>query len=637
VAKLDRRPAEKVALAGLMVQLFAAVLAFIFARVSGAATVRVLFWQAVLALPVWLMALVHLRQARLADEEEDEWKRLEAERAATGARGRLFEADEIQAFAARNRLRFLERFLQPALSAVLVIFLALLVVVMFATGTLDAMTLQKGNVALSIVFLAALTFVLLLIAYYAAGMSRERAWRPLRAAASFMLLTMLFGVVSCVALGLGWWDISAPDLFIAKAMLAVLGIVAIEILLNFTLNFYRPRVEGVEARPSYDSRLLGMMSEPGGVLKTVADTLDYQFGFRVSQTWFYQFAEQMIAPFVLFLIVALYGLTCFEIVKPEERGVLERFGAFRRVVRPGLTVKWPWPIDIVHRFPAAKVRAFGLGHEGRRTVGDTILWSARHYEKEIETMVAAAEPSKDEKVAPVSLIVASSRVRYRVRDDDESIRDWYYRCADPEALVESLCERVQQKFLAGVDYYDVMGHGRHAASGRLRELMQAAVDRERLGTEILGVGLEEIHPPINERAQLVQAYHGVVQAREQQHVTVYQARTGAVKDVTAANIEATKMESGAKEDYAQKAYVSEAEAKQFLVRAEVFEGAYEVFAARKLLAAMTDLLPAMRKIVITPKADLRHIRLNLEDPAGGDIGTIEFEPVITGEEKGEKK
>jgi len=636
VTKLDRRPAEKVALAGLMVQLFAVVLAFVFARVSGSATVRVLFWQAIIALPVWLVTLVHLRKARFADKEDDEWKRLEAERATTGARGRLFEADEIQAFAARNRLRFFERFLQAALSAALAVFLALLVLVMFLTGTLDVMKIRKANVALSIVFLAALTFVLLLIAYYAAGMSRERAWRPLRAAASFMLLTMLFGVASCVALGLGWWDISAPDLFIAKTMLVVLGIVAVEILLNFTLNFYRPRAEGVEPRSSYDSRLLGMMSEPGGVLKTVADTLDYQFGFRVSQTWFYQFAEQMIAPFVLFLIVALYGLTCFDIVKPEERGVLERFGVFRRVIRPGPTGKWRWPIDTVHRFPAAKVRAFGLGHEGKRTVRGPILWTQKHYEKEIETMVAAKEPSKDEKVAPVSLIVASSRVRFRVRDDDKSIEDWYYQCANAEMLVESLCERVQQKFLAGVDYYDVMGQGRHAASGHLRELMQAAVDRERLGAEILGVGLEEIHPPINERAKLVEAYHRVVQAGQQQHVRVFKAKTKAVKDVTDANVEAIKIASSAKEDYAKKAYVSEAEAKQFLVRVKVFEGAHEVFAARKLLAAMMDTLPAMRKLVITPQTDLRHIRLNLEDPAGADIGTIQFEPVVTGEEAGRK-
>lgn len=638
MAKFDRKPAEKVALAGLLVQLVATVMAFIFAQISGAATVRLLFWQALISVPVWLMVLVHLRQARQADDEGVEWDRLEAERATTGARGRLFEADEIQAFSARNRLRFFERFLQPGLAAFLVICLGLLVLLMFVTGTLNVMRVRAATAVLSLVFMLPLVFVLFLIAYYAAGMARERAWRSLRAGAGFMLLTMLFGVAAVVGLGFGSQGIYVVDTRIAQCMLAVWALLGVEVLLNFVLDFYRPRVEGVETRASFDSRLLSLLSEPGGVLKTVGDTLDYQFGFKISQTWVYQFAEQMIAPFVLFLILALYGLTCFEIVNPEERGVLERFGEYQRVVRPGLVVKLPWPIDIISRFPAARVNVFGLGHAGERTVSDKILWTRKHYETEFETMVAAKEAAKDEKVAPVSLIVASARVRYKVKDDDQSIYDWYYQCANPAKLVEALCGREQQKYLAGVDYYEVMGHGRQKASESLRELMQAAVDKESLGVEVLGVGLEEIHPPIGETTGLVEAYHKVIQAKQQREVEIFKAKIAAVKEITDADIMKIGAETNAREKYAEKAYLSEAEAQRFNVRIKVFKDVYEVFAARELATVMMEQLKGIRKIVVVPQVSHRHMRLNLEDPAGGDMGTIEFEKThVSGDESDKGK
>ena len=351
--------------------------------------------------------MCNLRQSRLADEETIEWKRLEAERAAGGARGTLFEADEIQAFAARNRLQFMEKYFLGALSVLLVIFFTLVVVLHFVTSVIPNAQIQKPRALISMTFLFALTFVLFLIATYAAGMARQRIWRPLRAGAGYMMLSVLFSAASVVALVLGNFGYFNADRYIAYGMLVVLAIATIEILVNFVLDFYRPRVEGIETHASYDSRLLGLMSEPRHVLKAVADTLDYQFGFRVSQTWFYQFLEQMVAPFALFLILALWALTCFVIVGPDERGVLERYGRFHKAVEPGMTFKLPWPIDKVHRFTANETKTLALGHAGEREMRDKILWTAKHYKKEYETLVAAETEGLGDESIPVSLLVAS--------------------------------------------------------------------------------------------------------------------------------------------------------------------------------------------------------------------------------------
>ncbi len=58
------------------------------------------------------------------------------------------------------------------------------------------------------------------------------------------------------------------------------------------LEIYRPRVKGKVARPVYDSRFAGLLGQPESLFTTAAKTIDYQFGFNVSETWFFQLVKK---------------------------------------------------------------------------------------------------------------------------------------------------------------------------------------------------------------------------------------------------------------------------------------------------------------------------------------------------------
>ena len=134
------------------------------------------------------------------------------------------------------------------------------------------------------------------------------------------------------------------------------------------MDIYRPRLKGQYNRSAFDSRLLGIINEPGGILRSAADALDYQFGFQVSQTWFYKLLEQAIVPLILFGAVTLYGLSCIVIVNPDEQAIIEFFGNpvnnadDVRLVGPGLTFKLPWPIEKVYKYPVTKISEIGIGY-----------------------------------------------------------------------------------------------------------------------------------------------------------------------------------------------------------------------------------------------------------------------------------
>ena len=638
MAKLERRPAEHVALAGLIVQMVCGVLAAVFAGISGAATVYVLAWQTLIGVLLWATCLMRLRQSRLADEETAEWKRLQAERAVGGARGDLFEADEIQAFAARNRLRILERYISPMLSVIIALLVGVAVFVTLWTNRIPLSQVNRDRALVSVAFVSVITFVLFLIAMYAAGMSRQAEWRSLRAASSFMMFSTVLGAAAFVALALGYFGFPRPDRLMAYVMLGLLAIVGVETILNFVLDFYRPRVEGVEPRPACDSRLLGLISQPSGILKTVAATLDYQFGFRVSQTWFYRFVEQAIAPLILFQILTLYLLTCFVIVGPEQQGVVERFGKFQKVIGPGLATKWPWPIESAYRFAANEVKTLELGHAGEYKAGETMLWTQQHYDTEYNVMVATREAVTEKRDVPaVSLIVASSTVRYRVSDP----KKWYYGCSEPESILEALCNREMIKYLAGVDLFDVMGPGRARASAYLRRSMQQAADEldgaigKGLGVEILGVGLEGIHPPIAE--QIPQAFHERVIAKIQKEVDQLESERSEIEVMYKAESDAQGIRYQAQADYAESVFEAKASAERFQVLNMHYRDAEEVFRAREYLSVLEDAMKNVRLYVLSVAGlDREHIRLNLEDPVRLDVGDIApFEEVHMPESKKE--
>jgi len=653
VAKLQRERAENVAIAALLVQLLVALIAFwvakyvalteashpdLFLRWKWAPAVLSAAWFLFIGVGFWLMAWLHLRQLRLAELEDIEWKRLVAERAAGGARGRLFEEDEIAGHVARNRLRMLEKYVLPLASLVLLIVLGLVGWWLFPSlrGAGQELGVLVDRCPFSAAAVAACCFVSFLMGMYASGMSRQREWRPLRAGAGYMMASALF--CALVALGLAVGSFAKEYLWVIRIVAyvipAAMMLVSVEIFLNFILDFYRPRIEGVEYRPSYDSRLLGMFAEPGGVFRTVASTLDYQFGFEVSETWFYRFLERAIAPLLIFMLLSFYLLTCFVIVGPGEEAIVERFGKAvtvnnNKVLGPGFYVKWPWPICRVYRLDTKTVRRIDIGFdemvekEAKKDAAEQpkkVLWTVKHYEKEYQVMVAEPEILTDvaesekgiqsEGAVPVGLISAVMNVFYRIT----RFGDYLYQKVEPERVLKVLAYREQQKYFAGVDFFDIMSSGRMKAGEDLRAAIQEAADKEKLGVEILKVALCGIHPPVEE--ELGQAFQAVVGAEQEKQADIHAGESYANERGVATRYDASIQRAKAHAYRAEQREKAKAEVARQLGQWQTYRAAPGVY---KMGLYLDGLLRSFeegkaRKLLVTSKdIDLEVLQLNVED------------------------
>ncbi len=524
------RPARLVALTSLVFSVVFFVVTVLIGQWSGFFSVYALSYLFLAGAIIWLFLLIQFHQRNLAEQEKLDMQELSADKRAD----RIFQAkgEQAQLFAvAQKRLEILEKWFLPIFSVIIAAY-QVVIGLYLLKGISDSSPAVGKQPLLCAVCMTAIAFVSFLFSRYATGMSRQPDWKPLRAGGGILFSSAILSFVLSIALALVQFKILAlikvTDFFI-PALLVVLGI---ETALNVVFDIYRPRLTGLYSRSAFDSRLLGLINEPGEILHTAAGAIDYQFGFKVSQTWFYKLLEKAILPLIFFGAVTLYLLSCIVVVNPDEQAIIERFGNPRdaqgqvRIAGAGITFKWPWPIDIVQKYPTERISEIYIGFVPKKDpktgeiIREPLLWGKEHYEKEHNILVASRQGTErvTEGVAPVSLLKANIPVQYRVKD----LYAFLYNNNKPEERLEAICYRELAKFAAGstIEVDDeaalktsLLGAGRARAKEVLTRNVQAAADKAGLGVEIVFLGLQGIHPPMEVAADY-QKVVGAVQIKQ---------------------------------------------------------------------------------------------------------------------------
>src|SRR5712671_6910273 len=230
-----------------------------------------------------LVALVSLFQMRLEDRERLE--KLEFEEVAkSAASAALFKAEEAEVFPAQRARQQFERFFIPVFT-VLLFLLELFAAVLSWRWLSKAPVLPINQPLVAMGLSGLFALVLFLIGKYSAGLARLANQRLLRPSAIYLLLGFYICVLTLGGIAASEGGFALVDLIIARAFALALGLLAVEALVSLVLEIYRPRIKGKIGPPLYESRVIGLLGQPEGLVTTVAHTLDYQFGFKVSETW----------------------------------------------------------------------------------------------------------------------------------------------------------------------------------------------------------------------------------------------------------------------------------------------------------------------------------------------------------------
>lgn len=563
-----------------------------------------------------LVAAVSWFQMRLEDRERLE--KLEFDEMAKARAGSgLFETKDAELFPAQRSREQFEKFFVPIFTVGIFLAQGFAALALWRLTRLNP-TLHKESTLMALGFFAVFFLILFLLGKYSAGIARLEKQRLLRPGAGYLLL----GASLCFLVAAGIVAVAAgfpkADVWLARGLCVLLALTAIETLVNLILEIYRPRLKGKEVRPIYESRVVGLLGQPEGLVTTAAQAIDYQFGFKVSETWFYQALAEKLPLLVLALAAILILSSCIVFIEPGEQALVERFGRpveNRRVLGPGPHLKLPWPADKVYRFPVREVQSFNIGFipDPAREKDKTILWTVQHYKEEFNLLVASREQqtlsstnqSATEKAVPVNLLVAGIPVQFHITN----VLAWAYAHEDAKTLLEQLATREVVRYLAGVDLIEIMSTGREKAAADLHQRIQNRANELNLGVEILFVGLQDIHPPTKVAAD----FEAVVGARQEIEAKVLKAQGDAAKTIPTAQAKAQQMIREAESEALSRVTAAAATAARFTNQIAAYKAAPDVYLQRLYLQTLAQSSGGARKYVIGTTNISEVDQLNLED------------------------
>lgn len=598
ISGIDKR-GEAVSVLGLFVSLLGALTLAalaIWGR-SSAASVWAVSFQMFAATGIWALCWLHQHQLRMIAVERLELDEIERQRQEKlGGVQTIFEQEELEqmdALSASRRMRSIERVVMPVLAmgiAALLIAgsIALLPLlwsfppVRNSEGLVKYLTDPKNSDYVKYVLFVAggLSFATFMMSRYALGLRRVGGFGGLRAGGNALFGSAILSIGLAVAMVLVVAGFQEADAWYTTIVGIVLLLLALEIIINFILDVYRPRVEGEDTRPFYDSRMLGIFSEPGGVIESVGKFADYQFGFKVSETWLYKLLRWQIPILIIIQIAILFALSSIVVVPPGHQAVIMRFGQPREhTAKAGMHFTMPWPIDRAEVIPVDRIQTFELGHgrededvvegfdilarlgrlfEDRKAEKDKvpeiepdkpkrrepILWTKKHYAQEYKIVVGErVERIGDANQAgelPINLLNVVMPVYWRVKEGDDQVLRYYRQSQDAEALIEALAYQELTHYAATADIRDLLGDGGAKAAAVIYDRLQKACDTsgydgEGIGVDIIFVGVGGIHPPSDEN--VAKAYEDVISMSEQVRARMKEATAeAAVRRISAAGI-----------------------------------------------------------------------------------------------------
>lgn len=591
ITGIDKR-GESVSILGFAIS-FLGALIFAWLAIWGHSSSRAVWGVSFLMFGVagiWVLCWLNQHQRRLLAEEQLELDELERQRRdKLGGVQTIFEEDELSqmgTLASGRRLRSIERVLTPIGATLIAAFhiwagIALMPFlwgfqpIAESNGLTEFLKDPNNQDFLKFVlfFAGGISFAAFMMSRYALGLRRVQGFGGLRAGGNYLFGASLLSFGLAISMILVIVGFVKFDYWYSIAVGVVMLLLALETILVFVMELYRPRAEGDDARVFYDSRFLGFFSEPGGVAESVGQFADYQFGFKVSETWLYKLLSWQLPILLLLQVIILFALSMVVVVPPGHQAIVLHFGKpDANTAKPGIHWKLPWPVETAEIIPVERVQFMELGHapedvdesgddvldrivrlfheragksgqpEGGRPPQkvrkEAVLWTKAHYVQEYKLLVGervtseGADYASRDSQLPVNLVSVTMPVYWRVKPGDAEVVRYYRQAEETDTIIESLAYRELTRYAASADMKDFLGDGGSRASVVIRDELQRACDSagydgKGLGIEIVYLSVGGIHPPPEE--EVAKSYEDVVSAMEKREADVKRATAEAVE------------------------------------------------------------------------------------------------------------
>lgn len=466
------------------------------------------------------------RLERLEALEEDELS-------GSGAAA-LFERSGEAIRPAARRLRQTYRWILPGFSVAFAVGLVVAGWLMLSHLSSDdvvgmSLTVHRGWIEAIVLAATALTFV---CSRYLAGMAAQEQWRHLRAGAGQMGGASL--VLAAIAIGVGFrfFDVDGVVHAVVWAIPVLMFAAAIEVVLSLALNAYRPRRAGEFPRASFDSSTLGLLAQPGSLVRSINEAVNYQFGFDITSSWGYQLLLRSGLGLSGLALVVLLLMSTVVVVGPREEGLRLRSGAIvgsgeGSIRTAGPFVKWPWPIETAQLWDVTSLQNLPVtpipeGNPPYHDWRDPPKLADGEFEPAYIVRPSSLGETDTEAGDRFALVVPDVRLSWRVNggqllqylDFVSYARRPRQQLTQQQRALQLISAAEMTRMFSGLRLDQMLSTDRNDLGRMLRRNIQRRLDELGAGIELVAVEVPDMRPP-KDAAIKFESLPAAIQQRQQ--------------------------------------------------------------------------------------------------------------------------
>ncbi|MFW6071839.1 MAG: FtsH protease activity modulator HflK [Candidatus Bipolaricaulota bacterium] len=282
------------------------------------------------------------------------------------------------------------------------------------------------------------------------------------------------------------------------------------------------------------------------------------------------------------LVAIIYLLQGVYQVGPSEVGLVRRFGKHVRTVNSGLNYHLPPPIEIVDKVDVRSVRKVEIGYE---TISPPPNPQYRVDDKEALMLTG------DDNIVHMELAI-----QFTVVDAEK----FAFNIIEPYSLVKESGEAVIREEAVKHTVEEVLTIQRAEIANQTQVELQKLLDEYDAGINIEVVKIQDARPP----EPVEPAFDDVTSAKEDKNTKINQAEAYANDVIPNARGQATEILNQAEATKAERVNEAEGDVSKFLqVLEEYGQGSQEVTRRRLYMETMEEILPEMKKVILTDSTD----------------------------------
>ncbi|MFS8038808.1 FtsH protease activity modulator HflK [Xanthobacter sp. AM11] len=303
---------------------------------------------------------------------------------------------------------------------------------------------------------------------------------------------------------------------------------------------------------------------------------------------------------IIALVVFGWFMSGWYVVRPNEQGVVLRFGAFQGVTQPGPNYHWPYPIETVL---TPRVTEFNRIDIGMRVGEDSRRSSSGMRDVPEESQMLTG----DENIVDVDFVVI-----WKISDPEQ----YLFNVQNPEGTIKAVAESAMREVIGRTNIQPILTGARQNIETGVQELMQSVLNSYKAGVQITQVQLQKVDPP----SQVIDAFRDVQAARADAERVQNEAQAYANRVLPEARGEASRVENAAQAYRERTVVEARGQAARFIKVFDEYQKAKDVTRQRMYLETMERVLGGMDKVVVDQSA-------TRSGAGGGNSGVVPVLPL----------